>query len=220
MNRWRCGFRRDGIASAISTGYGRANVAFVTSRSKTEIGCLSRWAAIVSTRRSPSSTSAPGQQGDQARPGRAARQFQDEPEVRGRTARFSRRCPAPRHPLEAMDGLARQSLEMVKLGPTAPSFRRRRSSRTSATGRRCRYRQGALLLVVKRVLEMDSTPAGRHDGGVVAHNPFIVEMAGRWSASRRVPEFPQLAARSAPPSTPWMKRIRSDRDDIPGETDG
>ena len=37
------GSRRDGIASAISTGYGRANVAFVTTQSKTEIGCLSRW---------------------------------------------------------------------------------------------------------------------------------------------------------------------------------
>ena len=36
------GATRDSIARAVSTGYGRANVAFVTEESRTEIGCLAR----------------------------------------------------------------------------------------------------------------------------------------------------------------------------------
>src|SRR3989304_2737540 len=33
---------RGEIAGAVSTGYGRSNVAFVTTRSRTEIGCLAK----------------------------------------------------------------------------------------------------------------------------------------------------------------------------------
>ena len=36
------GAGRDDIVRAVSTGYGRANVGFVTDTSKTEIGCLGR----------------------------------------------------------------------------------------------------------------------------------------------------------------------------------
>src|SRR5512138_1459488 len=36
------GATRDDIVRAVSTGYGRANVAFVTQESKTEIGCLAK----------------------------------------------------------------------------------------------------------------------------------------------------------------------------------
>ncbi|HSO67444.1 MAG TPA: hypothetical protein VLP30_06270 [Desulfatirhabdiaceae bacterium] len=54
--------------------------------------------------------------------------------------------------------------------------------------------KGLFLSVIKRVLEMDSlTENVVMTGGVVAHNPYLVEMAEELIGRRiLVPEFPQL----------------------------
>ena len=99
-------------------------------------------------------------------------------------------------PLEAMDALARQSLEMVKLGSYCTVFSATEVLENIRHGKKVPdIVKGLFYSVVKRVLEMDSH-AGRvvMTGGVVAHNPYIVEMAGEMVGQPVVlPEFPQLA---------------------------
>ncbi|HLO10249.1 MAG TPA: BadF/BadG/BcrA/BcrD ATPase family protein, partial [Desulfobacteria bacterium] len=98
--------------------------------------------------------------------------------------------------LEAMDALARQSLEMVKLGSYCTVFSATEVLENIRHGKKVPdIVKGLFYSVVKRVLEMDSH-AGQvvMMGGVVAHNPYIVEMAGEMVGQPVVlPEHPQLA---------------------------
>ena len=221
------GSRRDEIVNAVSTGYGRANVAFVTARSKTEIGCLSRWGRD----RFPEAITIIDIGG------------QDNKVIKldgdGRRASFkmNRKCAAGTGafleemslrldiPLEAMDALARQSLEMVKLGSYCTVFSATEVLENIRHGKKVTdIVKGLFYSVVKRVLEMDSH-AGRvvMTGGVVAHNPYIVEMAGEMAGRPVVlPEFPQLAGAIG---AALYALDETDpigiRNDIPaGETDG
>ena len=192
------GVPRDAIVHAISTGYGRTNVAFVTAQSKTEIGCLSRWGR---DRFSGAITiiDIGGQDN------KVIKLDQD-----GRRASFkmNRKCAAGTGafleemslrldiPLEAMDALARQSTEMVKLGSYCTVFSATEVLENIRNGKKVTdIVKGLFYSVVKRVLEMDSH-AGRvvMTGGVVAHNPYIFEMAGEMTGRAVVsPELPQLA---------------------------
>jgi len=124
-----------------------------------------------------------------------------------------------------MDGLARQSLEMVKLGSYCTVFSATEVLENIRHGKKVPdIVKGLFYSVVKRVLEMDSH-AGRvvMTGGVVAHNPFIVEMAGEMVGQPVVlPEFPQLAGAIG---AALYALDEADpigiRNDIPaGETDG
>jgi predicted CoA-substrate-specific enzyme activase len=192
------GILRDGIAGAISTGYGRANVDFVTTRSKTEIGCLSRW----------------GRDGYHEAITISDIGGQDNKVIKldrdGRRAGFkmNRKCAAGTGafleemslrldiPLEAMDALARQSLEMVKLGSYCTVFSATEVLENIRNGKKVTdIVKGLFYSVVKRVLEMDSHSGPVvMTGGVVAHNPYIVEMAGEMTGRPVVsPGFPQLA---------------------------
>jgi len=221
------GFRRDGIASAISTGYGRANVAFVTTRHKTEIGCLSRWGrdrfhgaiTIIDIG------------------GQDNKVIKLDPDGRRAGFKMNRKCAAgtgafleemPMRldiPLEAMDGLARQSQEMVKLGSYCTVFSATEVLENIRHGKKVPdIVKGLFYSVVRRVLEMDSH-AGRvvMTGGVVAHNPYIVEMAGEMTGRPVLfPELPQLAGAIG---AALYALDEADpigiRNDIPaGETDG
>jgi predicted CoA-substrate-specific enzyme activase len=98
-------------------------------------------------------------------------------------------------PLEDMDGLARQSKNIVELGSYCTVF--------SATEVLEKIRQGKEVSdivkglfssVIKRIMEMDSlTDKVVMTGGVVAHNPFLVKMVEEVIGREiLVPQFPQL----------------------------
>ena len=99
-------------------------------------------------------------------------------------------------PLEEMNDLARQSLEMVKLGSYCTVFSATEVLEHIRYGRRVSdIVKGIFYSVVKRVLEMDS-PTERvvMTGGVVEHNPYIVEMTGEMIGRPvLVPAHPQIA---------------------------
>ena len=221
------GSRRDEIVNAVSTGYGRANVAFVTARSKTEIGCLSRWGrdrfpeAITIIDIGGQDNKVIKLDGD----GRRASFKMNRKYAAGTGAFLEEMSLRLDIPLEAMDALARQSLEMVKLGSYCTVFSATEVLENIRHGKKVTdIVKGLFYSVVKRVLEMDSH-AGRvvMTGGVVAHNPYIVEMAGEMAGRPVVlPEFPQLAGAIG---AALYALDETDpigiRNDIPaGETDG
>jgi predicted CoA-substrate-specific enzyme activase len=98
-------------------------------------------------------------------------------------------------PLEAMDGLARQSRDMVELGSYCTVFSGTEVLEKIRQGRQVPdIVKGLFLSVIKRILEMDSlSDRVVMTGGVVAHNPYLVEMV-REMTDREVlvPEHPQL----------------------------
>src|SRR5512141_957499 len=112
------GARRDEIVHAISTGYGRANVAFVTTLSKTEIGCLSRWGrdrfheAITIIDIGGQDNKVIKLDGD----GRRASFKMNRKCAAGTGAFLEEMSLRHNSPLEARDARGGQCLEMVKLG--------------------------------------------------------------------------------------------------------
>ena len=190
------GARESDIVGSVSTGYGRQNVAFA-AENKTEIGCHAKGCFLYY----PYSTTIIDIGG------------QDNKIIKlddnGRRTNFkmNRKCAAGTGafleemamrldvPLGDMDGLARRSHNMVKLGSFCTVF--------SATEVLENIRQGAKLpdivkgvffSMVKRVLEMDSlTEKVVMTGGVTAHNPYMVKMTEKIIGRPiLVPDHPQL----------------------------
>ncbi|MDX2448269.1 MAG: acyl-CoA dehydratase activase [Desulfobacterales bacterium] len=98
-------------------------------------------------------------------------------------------------PLEAMDGLARQSMEMVKLGSFCTVFSGTEVLENIRRGKKVSdIIKGLFYSVIKRVIEMDAfTDKVVMTGGVVAHNPYLVTMTEELINKKiLVPEFPQL----------------------------
>jgi len=192
------GVGREEIAHAVSTGYGRTNVAFVTGECKTEIGCLAK----ACSHYFPEAITVIDIGG------------QDNKVIKldagGRRSSFkmNRKCAAGTGafleemslrldiPIEEMDALARQSREMVKLGSYCTVFSATEVLENIRHGKKVTdIVKGLFYSVIKRVLEMES-PTERivMTGGVVAHNPYIVEMAGEMTGRPvLLPEYPQLA---------------------------
>ena len=184
------------IAYAISTGYGRNNVSFA-QETKTEISCHARGCYCYYPMAIPI-IDIGGQDNKIIKL-----------DTRGRRTSFkmNRKCAAGTGafleemslrldvPLEKLDGLARQSKDVVELGSYCTVF--------SATEVLNKIRQGKKVpdivkglfsSVIKRVMEMDSlTERVVMTGGVVAHNPFLVTMAEeRIGRAILVSEYPQL----------------------------
>jgi predicted CoA-substrate-specific enzyme activase len=192
------GATRDEIVNAVSTGYGRANVAFVTEQSKTEIGCLAKGCHHCFPE-AITVIDIGGQDNKVIKLDTAGRR---------NSFKMNRKCAAGTGafleemsyrldiPLEEMDGLARRSTEMVKLGSYCTVFSATEVLENIRLGKKVTdIVKGLFYSVIKRVLEMD-TPTERvvMTGGVVAHNPFIVEMAEEMiGRSILLPEHPQLA---------------------------
>jgi len=192
------GATRDEIANAVSTGYGRANVAFVTGHHKTEIGCLAKGCH----HRFPEAITIIDIGGQDNKV------IKLEPDGRRSGFKMNRKCAAGTGafleemayrldiPLEEMDGLARRSTEMVKLGSYCTVFSATEVLENIRNGKKVTdIVKGVFYSVIKRVLEMDSTTERVvMTGGVVAHNPYIVEMAEEMiGRSVMLPELPQLA---------------------------
>jgi len=187
----------DDIQYVISTGYGRKNVSF-SNDTKTEIGCHAKGAYHYF----PAAITVLDIGG------------QDNKVIRlddqGRRLNFkmNRKCAAGTGafleemslrldiPLEDMDDLARESTSIVELGSFCTVFSATEVLEKIRQGKKVPdIVKGLFLSVVKRVLEMDIM-SGKivMTGGVVAHNPYLVQMVREVSGMDvSVPEYPQLA---------------------------
>jgi len=98
-------------------------------------------------------------------------------------------------PLEEMNNLARQACETIKLGSYCTVFSATEVLENIRHGKPvAAIIKGIYYSMIQRVLEMDSlTGKVVLSGGVVAHNPFLVEMAEELIGRPvLLPEFPQL----------------------------
>jgi predicted CoA-substrate-specific enzyme activase len=190
------GASRQDIIKAVSTGYGRKNVSF-SDETRTEIGCHAKGCFLYF----PFSITIIDIGGQDNKIIKL-----DE---RGRRVNFkmNRKCAAgtgafleemsPRLdiPLEEMDGLARKSKDMVKLGSFCTVFSATEVLENIRQGKKISdIVKGLFFSVIKRVLEMDAmTENVVMTGGVVAHNRYLVTMTEEMlGQSILVPEYPQL----------------------------
>jgi len=187
---------RPHFLKTVSTGYGRKNVQY-SQADKTEISCHAKGCYHYF----------PEAQTIIDIGGQDNKIIQLDGQGRRINFKMNRKCAAGTGafleemalrldiPLGEMDGLARQSTDMVELGSFCTVF--------SATEVLEKIRQGRLvsdivkglfLSVLKRVLEMDLlTGQVVMTGGVVAYNPFLVTMMGEMiQRPVKVPEYPQL----------------------------
>jgi predicted CoA-substrate-specific enzyme activase len=190
------GSDRADILRVVSTGYGRRNVTY-SDETKTEIGCHAKGCYLYY----PHAITIIDIGG------------QDNKIIklndRGRRTGFkmNRKCAAgtgafleemsPRLdiPLEEMDGLARQSMDMVKLGSFCTVFSGTEVLENIRRGKKVSdIIKGLFYSVIKRVIEMDAfTDTVVMTGGVVAHNPYLVTMMEELIGQQiLIPEFPQL----------------------------
>ena len=190
------GALREDVASCVSTGYGRKNVLF-SDGTKTEIGCHAKGCyhyfpmamTIIDIG------------------GQDNKVIKLDNQGRRLNFKMNRKCAAGTGafleemsmrlgiPLEEMDSLARKSEEMVELGSYCTVFSGTEVLEKIRQGKKVTdIVKGLFFSVIKRVLEMDSlTDRVAMTGGVVAHNPILVEMVKEITARDiLVPEFPQL----------------------------
>ena len=184
------------IKRAVSTGYGRKNVSFC-QEDKTEIACHAK--GCFHDFPMPLTIIDIGGQDNKI----------IKLDEKGRRVSFkmNRKCAAGTGafleemslrldiPIEEMDGLARQSQEMVELGSFCTVFTATEVLEKIRQGKKVPdIVKGLFYSVIKRILEMDSlTENVVMTGGVVAHNRFLVNMVEEIIGRRiLVPEFPQL----------------------------
>ncbi len=184
------------IARTVSTGYGRKNVVF-SDETRTEIGCHAK-GAFHFFPRSMTVIDIGGQDN---------KIIKLDDEGRRTNFKMNRKCAAGTGafleemsarldiPLEEMDGLAMQSEEMVELGSFCTVFSATEVLEKIRQGKKVPdIIKGLFFSVIKRVLEMDLiTDRVAMTGGVVEHNPFLVEMVREiTTAEILIPEHPQL----------------------------
>ena len=185
-----------GVLRTVSTGYGRKNVLFA-HQTKTEIGCHARGCFLYF----PTAITIidiGGQDNKVIKLDEAGRRINFKMNRKcaaGTGAFLEEMSPRLDIPLEKMNGLAMASQDMVKLGSFCTVF-----SGTEVLENIRRDKQvsdivkGLFYSVVRRVIEMDAfSEKVVMTGGVVAHNPYIVEMMAA-ELGREVwrPEHPQL----------------------------
>ena len=190
------GVKEGDIVKAISTGYGRKNVTFA-SDTKTEIGCHGSGCFLYFPK-SITIIDIGGQDNkiikldDQGR----RTSFKMNRKCAAGTGAFLEEMSARLDiPLEKMDGLASQSVNMVKLGSFCTVFSATEVLENIRHGKKIEdIVKGVFFSVIKRVLEMDSmTDNVVMTGGVVAHNPYLVKMAEEMiGRAVLVPKHPQL----------------------------
>lgn len=189
---------RDDIINAVSTGYGRTTVSFITEKHKSEIGCLAKGChhyfpgaiTIIDIGGQDNKIIKLNSHGNRS------------------SFKMNRKCAAGTGSfleemayrlditLEEMNDLASKSENIIKLGSYCTVFSATEVLENIRYGKKVSdIVKGIFYSVIKRVLEMDSlSERVVMTGGVVAHNPYIVkmteEMIGR---PILLPEFPQLA---------------------------
>jgi predicted CoA-substrate-specific enzyme activase len=184
------------IARCVSTGYGRKNVDF-SHENKTEIGCHAKgcyhYFPIAMT-----IIDIGGQDNKIIKLDSRGRRigFKMNRKCAAGTGAFLEEMSARLDiPLEDMNDLARVSPDIVELGSYCTVFSATEVLEKIRQGRKVPgIVKGLFLSVIKRVLEMDSlTDTVVMTGGVVAHNPYLVEMVREITGKEiLVPEYPQL----------------------------
>ena len=188
---------RSDIAAAVSTGYGRDNVAFAR-QTRTEIGCHAKGCYFYFPQ-AMTIIDIGGQDN---------KIIKLDPDGRRLGFKMNRKCAAGTGafleemalrldiPLEAMNDLAEKARGSVELGSYCTVF--------SATEVLEKIRQGAavpdivnglFMSVIKRIMEMDSfTDTVVMSGGVVAYNPHLVKMLQeKIGRPVLVPDYPQFS---------------------------
>jgi len=190
------GVSEEDIDYCVSTGYGRKNVAF-SRETKTEISCHARGCyhyfpvamTIIDIGGQDNKVIKLDEQGRRT-------SFKMNRKCAAGTGAFLEEMSARLDiPLEDMDGLARQSTEMVELGSYCTVFSGTEVLEKIRQGKQVPdIVKGLFFSVIKRVLEMDSlTDRVAMTGGVVAHNPYLVDMVREMTSHDiLVPEYPQL----------------------------
>lgn len=184
------------IAGVVSTGYGRHNVSYAQSN-RTEIGCHAKGCYFYFPEAS-TIIDIGGQDNKIIKLDGAGHRT---------SFKMNRKCAAGTGafleemsmrldiPLSDMDALARQSTDMVKIGSYCTVFGATEVLEHIRNGKKVTdIVKGLFYSVIRRVLEMDSlTEPVIMTGGVVAHNPFLVELAAV-EIGRKVltPPHPQL----------------------------
>ena len=192
----KAGAERKDMAAAVSTGYGRNNVSYAGG-SKTEISCHAKGCFLYF----PFSTTIIDIGG------------QDNKIIklddRGLRTNFkmNRKCAAGTGAfleemamrldvaIEDMDALAQKSDNMVKLGSFCTVFSATEVLENIRRGKRVEdIVKGLFFSVISRIKEMDAfTEKVVMTGGVVAHNPYLVEMTQELiNRPILVPELPQF----------------------------
>lgn len=184
------------IAGVVSTGYGRQNVGFAGSH-RTEIGCHAKGCYFYF----PMAVTIIDIGGQDNKVIKLDR------EGRRQSFKMNRKCAAGTGafleemstrlgiPLSDMDGLARRSTELINIGSYCTVFSATEVLEYIRHGKKVDdIIKGLFLSVIRRILEMDSlTEQVVMTGGVVAHNPYLVELAGE-QIGRKIltPPQPQL----------------------------
>ena len=190
------GADQDDITNAVSTGYGRKNVTFAAD-TKTEIGCHASGCFLYFPQEI-TVIDIGGQDNKVIKLDKAGRRtsFKMNRKCAAGTGAFLEEMSARLDiPLDKMDGLASRSENMVKLGSFCTVFSATEVLENIRHGKKIDdIVKGVFFSVIRRVLEMDSMTADVvMTGGVVAHNPYLVEMAEEMIERKiLVPEHPQL----------------------------
>jgi predicted CoA-substrate-specific enzyme activase len=192
----RAGITAARVRCVFSTGYGRDNVPFA-DETRTEIACHGKGCHHYFPM--PISIIDIGGQDNKI--------IKLDKDGRRSNFRMNRKCAAGTGafleemsarlgiPLDGMDTLAREATEVVQLGSFCTVFSATEVLEHIRGGRRVPdIVKGIFLSMIKRVLEMDSlTETVVMTGGVVAHNPYLVEMAQEvLGRPILVPRHPQL----------------------------
>ncbi|MBW2612788.1 MAG: ATPase [Deltaproteobacteria bacterium] len=184
------------MVKVVSTGYGRKNVSY-SEESKTEIGCHAKGCYYYYPR-AITIIDIGGQDNKVIKLDATGRRISFKMNRKcsaGTGAFLEEMSPRLDIPLEEMDGLARRSTEMVKLGSFCTVFSATEVLENIRKGKKIPdIIKGLFHSVIKRVIEMDAfTENVVLTGGVVAHNPYLVTMMEEFIGKKiLVPEHPQL----------------------------
>jgi predicted CoA-substrate-specific enzyme activase len=190
------GASEDRIANTISTGYGRTNVEFANSK-MTEIHCHGL-GCYDYAKRAISIIDIGGQDNKVIRltdTGRRANFKMNRKCAAGTGAFIEEVAMRLGLQLEEMDPLAREAMETTKLSSFCTVFAKTEILAHLRKGEPVAgIVRGAFEAVVTRVVEMDSLEGDvMLTGGVVAHNPSIVELiSNRIGRPAEVPPHPQF----------------------------
>jgi predicted CoA-substrate-specific enzyme activase len=190
------GAAREEIVNAVSTGYGRKNVSYAKD-TRTEIGCHASGCYLYFPQ-AITIIDIGGQDNKIIKLDEAGRRtsFKMNRKCAAGTGAFLEEMSARLDiPLERMNELAVRSTDMVKLGSFCTVFSATEVLENIRHGKRIEdIVKGVFFSVVRRVMEMDAlTEHVVMTGGVVAHNPHLVEMMeDQIGRPVLVPEKPHL----------------------------
>ncbi|MBM4019770.1 MAG: ATPase [Planctomycetes bacterium] len=191
------GIAKQQVRACVSTGYGRDNVPWADAR-RTEIACHGR-GAWFHFRKKMTVIDIGAQD---------SKIIHLDDQGRRTGFKMNRKCAAGTGafleeialrldlPVSALNGLAERSTREVALGSFCTVFTATEILARIRAGEKVQdIVKGAFRSVVKRILEMDTVDGALvMTGGVVAHNPLLVALAGEAFAARvLVPPDPQHA---------------------------